>query len=88
MAWTLAVTSAIAAHVIEKPQACRVLMEAITLAAYQPAIAAKFRAANAVSLDQLISLFAAGVVAGEWPAGTDPVVQARLFTVGRYGLMA
>jgi len=33
-------------------------------------------------------LFAAGVAAGEWPAGTDPGLAARLFTAGLYGLMA
>jgi hypothetical protein len=26
--------------------------------------------------------------AGEWPAGTDPGLAARLFTAGLYGLMA
>lgn len=83
-----AVASAVAAHVTGNPQACRVLMEATTLAAYEPAIAAKVQAANAVSLDQLSGLFAAGVAAGEWPAGTDPAVQARLFAAGLYGLMA
>jgi hypothetical protein len=28
------------------------------------------------------------VKAGEWPAGTDPALAARLFTAGLYGLMA
>lgn len=88
-----AVAAAVAAHVTDNPQACRVLMEATTLAAYEPAIAAKVQAASAVSLDQLTGLFAAGVAAGDWPAGTDPAgtdpaVQARLFTAGLYGLMA
>ena len=82
-----AAASAIAAHVTANPQTCRVLMEATTLAAYEPAIAAKVRAANAASLDQLTGLFQAGVAAGQWPAGTDPVLQARLFTAGLYGLM-
>jgi TetR/AcrR family transcriptional regulator, repressor for uid operon len=83
-----AVASAVAGHVTANPQACRVLMEATTLAAYEPAIAAKVQAASAVSLDQLTGLFAAGVAAGEWPAGTDPALRARLFTGGLYGLMA
>jgi AcrR family transcriptional regulator len=83
-----AVASAIAGHVLDNPQTCRVLMEATTLAAYEPAIAAKVRAASAASLDQLTGLFAAGVAAGEWPAGTDPALRARLFTAGLYGLMA
>lgn len=83
-----AVASAIATHVMDNPDACRVLMEATTLAAYEPGIAAKVQAADAANLDQLTGLFAAGVAAGEWPAGTDPAVQARLFTAGLYGLMA
>jgi BetI-type transcriptional repressor, C-terminal len=37
---------------------------------------------------QLQELVAAGVAAGEWPAGTDPALAARLFTAGMYGLMA
>jgi AcrR family transcriptional regulator len=83
-----AVASAIAAHVTGNPQTCRVLMEATTLAAYEPAIAAKVRAAGAVTHDQLTGLFQAGVAAGEWPAGTEPALRARLFTAGLYGLMA
>jgi AcrR family transcriptional regulator len=83
-----AVASAIAAYVTGSPQTCRVLMEATTLAAYEPAIAAKVQAANAATGDQLTGLFQAGVAAGEWPADTDPALRARLFTAGLYGLMA
>jgi TetR/AcrR family transcriptional repressor of uid operon len=83
-----AVASAVAAHVLENPQTCRVLMEATTLAAYEPAIAAKVQAASAASLDQLTGLFQAGVATGQWPAGTDPVLRARLFLAGVYGLMS
>jgi AcrR family transcriptional regulator len=83
-----AVASAIAAHVLDSPQTCRVLMEATTLAAYEPAIAAKVQAASTVSRDQLTGLFQAGIAAGEWPPGTDPALQARLFTAGLYGLMS
>jgi AcrR family transcriptional regulator len=83
-----AVASAIAAHVTGNPQTCRVLMEATTLAAYEPAIAAKVQAASAASLDQLTGLFQAGIAAGDWPAGTDPALQARLFAAGLYGLMS
>jgi AcrR family transcriptional regulator len=83
-----AVASAIAAHVTGNPQTCRVLMEATTLAAYEPAIAAKVQAASTVSRDQLTGLFQAGIAAGEWPPGTDPALQAWLFTAGLYGLMA
>jgi AcrR family transcriptional regulator len=82
-----AVASAIAAHVTANPQTCRVLMEATTLAAYEPAIAAKVRAANAASLDQLTGLFKAGIAAGQWP-GADPALRARLFMAGLYGLMS
>ena len=80
--------SAIAAHVTGNPQTCRVLMEATTLAAYEPAIAVKVQAANAASLEQLTGLFTAGVAAGQWPAGTDPALRARLFLAGLYGLMS
>jgi AcrR family transcriptional regulator len=83
-----AVASAVAAYVTGNPQTCRVLMEATTLAAYAPAIAAKVRAANAVTLDQLTGLFQAGIAAGQWPPGTSPALQARLFIAGLYGLMA
>jgi AcrR family transcriptional regulator len=83
-----AVASAIAAHVTGNPQTCQVPMEATTLAAYEPAIAAKVRAASAVTHDQLTGLFQAGIAAGQWPPGTDPALQARLFIAGLYGLMA
>jgi AcrR family transcriptional regulator len=83
-----AVASAIAAHVTANPQTCRVLMEATTLAAYEPAIAAKVQAANTASLDQLAGLFQAGAAAGDWPEGTDPALRARLFMAGVYGLMS
>jgi TetR/AcrR family transcriptional repressor of uid operon len=83
-----AVASAIAAHVLDNPQTCRVLMEATTLAAYEPAVAAKVQASNTGSRDQLTDLFQAGIAAGEWPPGTDPALHARLFMAGLYGLMA
>jgi AcrR family transcriptional regulator len=82
-----AVASAVAAHVLDNPQTCRVLMEATTLAAYEPAIAAKVQASNAGSRDQLTGLFQAGIAAGEWPPDTDPALRARLFMAGLYGLM-
>ncbi len=84
----IAVATAIAAHVADNPQTCRVLMEATTLAAYEPAIAAKVQAANAASLGQLAGLFQAGVAAGEWPAGPGPALRARMFMAGLYGLMS
>src|SRR5262249_31144358 len=57
-------------------------------AAKEPVIAAAVRAADERTHEQLEGLFAAGVQAGEWPAGTDPALAARLFTAGLYGLMA
>jgi len=83
-----AVAAAVAAHVLEETETCRVLMEARALAAHEPAIAAAVRAADTRTHAQLEGLFAAGVEAGEWPADTDPALAARLFTAGLYGLMA
>jgi AcrR family transcriptional regulator len=83
-----AVAGAVAAHVAASPQICRVLMEIRALAGFEPAIAAVVRDADARSREQLEGLFAAGIAAGEWPAGTDPALQARLLTAGLYGLMA
>jgi TetR/AcrR family transcriptional regulator, repressor for uid operon len=83
-----AVAAAIAAHVQAESETCRVLMEARALAAHEPVIAAAVRAADREMHRRLEGLFAAGVAAGEWPAGTDPVLAARLFTAGLYGLMA
>jgi len=83
-----AVAGAIAAHVLAESQTCRVLMEARALAAHEPVIAAAIGTADARMHQQLQELFSAGVSAGEWPAGTDPALAARLFTAGMYGLMA
>jgi TetR/AcrR family transcriptional regulator, repressor for uid operon len=83
-----AVAAAIATHVQAEAETCRVLMEARALAAHVPVIAAAVRAADQQMHRQLEGLFAAGVAAGEWPAGTDPGLAARLFAAGLYGLMA
>jgi AcrR family transcriptional regulator len=82
------VAAAVAGHVLAEADTCRVLMEARALAAHEPVIAATVRAADTRTHEQLEGLFAAGVAAGEWPAGTDPALAARLFTAGLYGLMA
>ena len=82
-----AVAAAIAAHVMSESETCRVLMEARALAAHEPAIATAVQAADARVYQRLEGLFAAGAAAGEWPAGTDPALAARLFTAGLYGLM-
>jgi TetR/AcrR family transcriptional regulator, repressor for uid operon len=83
-----AVATAVAAHVQAESETCRVLMEARALAAHEPVIAAAVRAADERMHRQLEELFAAGVAAGEWPAGTDAGLAARLFAAGLYGLMA
>jgi len=83
-----AIAAAIAAHVQAEAETCRVLMEARALAAHEPVIAAAVRAADQQMHRQLQELFAAGVAAGDWPAGTDPALAARLFTAALYGLMA
>src|SRR5215813_12432957 len=83
-----AVAAAVAGHVLAETETCRVLMEARALAAHEPAIAAAVRAADTRTHEQLVGLFAAGLQAGEWPAGTDPSLTATLFTAGLYGLMA
>jgi AcrR family transcriptional regulator len=83
-----AVAAAIAAHVTAQPETCRVLMEARAMAAHEPTIAAAVRATDTRTHQQLTELITAGVRAGEWPAGTDPALAARLFTAALYGLMA
>ena len=83
-----AVAAAVAGHVLEQTQTCRVLMEARALAAHEPSIGAAVRASDARTHQRLEGLIAAGVEAGEWPVGTDPALAARLFTAGLYGLMA
>src|SRR5215470_14979940 len=50
--------------------------------------AAAVRAADTHTHEQLEGLFTAGIQAGQWPAGTDPALAARLFTASLYGLMA
>jgi AcrR family transcriptional regulator len=82
------VAGAVASHVLEETQTCRVLMEARALAAHEPAIAAAVQATDTRTHEQLESLVTAGVEAGEWPADTDAALAARLFTAGLYGLMA
>ena len=80
--------AAVGAHVTEDPRTCRVLMEARTLAAYQPAIAAAVQDSETQAREQLASLIQVGITVGEWPDGTDPVLQARLITGALHGMMA
>jgi AcrR family transcriptional regulator len=83
-----AIAAGVAAQVLAESEACRVLMEASTLAAYDPSIATAVRQGDAQTHRQLAELIAAGVTAGEWPDDTDPALAARLFAAGIYGLMA
>ena len=57
------------------------------MAAHEPAIAAAVQAADARTHAQLEDS-TRRVRAEEWPAATDPALEARLFTAGLYGLMA
>lgn len=82
------VAAAVATHVVEHAATCRVLLEARALAAHEPGIAAAVQAADTRTHKQLERLVAAGIEAGEWPAGTDPALAARLLMAGLYGLMA
>ncbi len=83
-----AVAAAIAAHVVAESETCRVLMEARALAAHEPVIAAAVAGSHARTHQRLGDLIAAGIAAGEWPAGTDPALTAHLFIASLYGLMA
>jgi AcrR family transcriptional regulator len=84
----LVVARAVGAHVVEHADVCRVLMEARTLAAFQPQIAAAVEASEERSRGQLRGLFEGGIAAGEWPSDTDPNLAALVFTCGLDGLMA
>ena len=84
----LAAALAVGAHVVEHADTCRVLMEARTLAAYNPQIAAAVEASADRNRRQLRDLFQAGVHADEWPRDTEPDLAALMFTTGLYGLMA
>jgi AcrR family transcriptional regulator len=77
-----AVATAVADHVHEESETCRVLMETRALAAHEPAISAAVQAADSRTHQELEGLFSAGIEAGEWPPGTDPALAARLFTGG------
>jgi AcrR family transcriptional regulator len=79
------IAAAVAAHVQAESETCRVLMEARALAAHEPVITAAVSAADERAHQQLEGLIAAGARAGEWPAGTDAALAARLFTAGCTG---
>lgn len=82
-----AVLRAIGDHVVAEPDACRVLLEAQAQAHYLPGIAEAVRASQGRFLTSLEQLIRAGIEAREWPADTDPKLQARLLLAALYGLM-
>ena len=79
---------AIGAHVSENPDLCRVLIEVETQAAYLDAVAETVRASQADSLARLKELIEQGKACGEWPAGADASLHARLILAAINGLMA
>jgi AcrR family transcriptional regulator len=81
------VLRAVGDHVTEEPDACRVLMEARAQAHYLPGIGETVRASQVRAQAGLEQLIRAGVARGEWPAHTDPVLQARLLLAALHGLM-
>src|SRR5437763_15146137 len=62
-------------------------MEARAQAHYLPGIAETVRASQVQSQASLEQLIRAGVAGGEWPADTDPGLQARLLLAALHGLM-
>jgi AcrR family transcriptional regulator len=79
---------AVGAHVSENADLCRVLIEVETQAAYLDAVAETVRASQAESLARLEELIEQGKACGEWPAGTDASLHARLILAAINGLMA
>jgi transcriptional regulator BetI-like protein len=65
-----------------------VLIEARTQAAYVDAVAERVRSSDAGALTRMTQLVEAGIAKGEWPAGTDPELHARLILAAIHGLMA
>jgi hypothetical protein len=63
-------------------------MEAHTLAAYYPPIAAVVQESDSRTHRRLRDMFHAGITDGEWPPETDPEMQARILAAGLHGLMA
>lgn len=84
----LCVARAVGAHVMEHAAACRLLMEARTLAGHNDQIASAVEASDERIRRQLSDLFRAGIQAGEWASDTDSNLAALMFMAGLYGLMA
>ena len=83
----LAVLTAVGEHVTAEPDACRVLLGAMTEAQHLPGVAESTAASQAQTLDQLEHLLLAGVSAGEWQLEGDATLHARLLLAAIYGLM-
>ena len=84
----LAVLSAIGEHVVEEPDACRVLLEAMGQAQHVPGIAPATAASQAQTLAGLEQLLEAGASAGDWQLQGGAALHARLLLAAIYGLMA
>lgn len=74
-------------HVQAHAEACRVLLEGRTLAAYIPSIGAHVRTNQQHGQEGLERLLRAGVEAREWPADLDVPLRARLLRAAMHGLM-
>jgi len=83
----LAVLTAIGEHVAEEPDACRVLLEAMSQAQHLPGIAEATAASQAQTLAGLEGLLEAGVSAGDWRLTGSAALHARLLLGVIYGLM-
>jgi AcrR family transcriptional regulator len=83
----LAVLTAVGEHVAAEPDACRVLLEAMTEAQHLPGVAESTAASQAQTLDGLERLLLAGVSAGEWQLEAGATLHARLLLAAIYGLM-
>ncbi|MGH2364230.1 MAG: TetR/AcrR family transcriptional regulator [Chloroflexota bacterium] len=83
----LAVLTAIGEHVAEAPDACRVLLEAMSQAQHLPGIAEATASSQAQTLGSLERLLEAGVAAGEWRLEAGAAIHARILLAVIYGLM-
>jgi AcrR family transcriptional regulator len=83
----LTVLTAIGEHVTEEPDACRVLLEAMSQAKHVPGIAEATAAFQVETLAGLERLLEGGVSAGEWRLEHGAALHARLLLAAIYGLM-
>jgi AcrR family transcriptional regulator len=82
------VLRAIGEHVVEEPDACRVLLEAQAQARHLPTIAEATAASQAQTLASLERLLEAGAACGDWRIDGRADLHARLFLAAINGLMS